>query len=145
MNLKDPIAAYNAESNMEAILLQRFLESEGIQAFATEDNSLVGHWIFGNLPEIHKPQVWISRKDSEKVAQLLTEYERRKLARDSDRQANEPQTVIVNCEDCGKESRFAVSLIGTIQDCSHCGSYVDVGEVDWPFWEEADEPEDESA
>ena len=49
MPLKDPIPAYNAESNMAAILVQRFLESHGIEAFAVEDNSLVGHWVGGNL------------------------------------------------------------------------------------------------
>lgn len=133
MSLKDPIAAYNAESNMEAILVQRFLESEGVEAFATEDNSLVGHWMFGNLPEIHKPQVWINRSDTERVAQLLTEYEHRKIERDAERKAHEPKTIVVDCEDCGEASTFAGSLNGTVQDCPRCGSYVDVGDMEWPY------------
>ena len=29
--------------------------------------------------------------------------------------------------------KFAGSLKGTVQDCSHCGSYVDVGDIDWPY------------
>ena len=133
MPLTDLIPAYNAESNMAAILVQRFLESHGIEAFAVEDNSLVGHWVGGNLPEIHKPQVWINRADTKRVAELLTEYEHRKIASDLERKASEPKTISIDCEDCGKTSDFAGSLKGTVQDCPHCGSYVDVGDIDWPY------------
>lgn len=110
MKLTDPIAAYNAESNMDAILAQRYLEAEGVQAFAVEDNSLVGHWMFGNLPEIHKPQVWVNRCDAERAGRLLDEFERRRIERDAKRKASEPKTIEVHCEDCGKLSPFAGSL-----------------------------------
>jgi hypothetical protein len=30
------------------------------------------------------------------------------------------------CEECGKSSLFLVSHKGTVQDCPHCGSYMDV-------------------
>lgn len=132
MPLKDPIAAYNAASNTEAAVVQRFLESLGVEAFAVEDNSLVGHWMFGNLPEIHKPQVWINRSDAERAAELLTEFERGKTERDAERKAEEPKTITAQCEDCGKSTQFPGSLNGTVQDCPHCGSFVDVGEIDWP-------------
>jgi hypothetical protein len=132
MALEDPLAAYNAENNMEALFVQRFLESEGIEAFVTEDHSLVGYWLFGTLPEIHKPQVWINRRDAERVAQLLTEYERRKLERGAEQKADGATAIEVRCEECGKTSTFAGSLAGTVQDCPYCGSYVDVGEFEWP-------------
>ena len=82
MCLDDPFAVYNAESNMDAILFQRFLESEGIKAHVIEDNSLAGEGITGNLPGIHKAQVWINRHDAERVSHLLAEYERRRIERD---------------------------------------------------------------
>ena len=136
MSLHDPIAAYNAESNMDAILAQRFLESEGVEAFVTEDNSLVGYWAFGRLPEIHKPQVWVSREDAERVGRLLAEYERRKRDRDAQHPV-EPTTMIeVTCEECKQLAKFAGSLLGTVQNCPYCGSYLDVGEPAWPFDEE---------
>ncbi len=141
MKLTDPIAAYNAQSNTEAQLVQRFLESKGVQACATEDNSLVGHWMFGNLPEIHKPQVWVSRADAERAGQLLSEYERLRADRDGDRKADEPKTIEVTCEECDRPSTFAGALDGTVQECSHCGAYVDVGEFRWP--EEGDFGDDE--
>lgn len=133
MALKDPIAAYNAQNNMDAQFVQRFLESCGVEAYATEDLSLVGHWMFGNLPEIHKPQVWISREDADRVAHLLTEYENDKAKRDAERTREDTATITVECEDCGKTAQFAGSLKGTVQDCPHCGSYVDVGDVEWPY------------
>ena len=133
MALKNPISAYNAESNNEALLVQRHLESHGIEAFVIEDNSLVGSWMFGMLPEIHTPQVWIDRANVDRAAQLLSEYERHKLERDATRQSDKSTTIAVTCEDCGKSCTFASSLKGTVQDCPHCGSYVDVGDIDWPY------------
>lgn len=144
MNLEDPVAAYNAESNMDAILVQRFLDSEGVQAFVVEDNSLVGYWMFGKLPEIHKPQVWINRADTERVSRLLAEYERRKAERDAQRKVSEPQTIEVICEECGKVATFAGSLLGTVQDCPHCGAYLDVGEVDWPYDDDVNDAQSET-
>jgi len=142
MPLVDPISAYNASSNLEAILVQRFLESEGVPAFVTEDNSLVGYWVFGILPVFHKPQVWVSRCDAERAAQLLVEYERLQFERDAKRKLNEPKSIFVQCEDCGKTSSFAGSLQGTVQDCPHCGAYVDVGDFEWPG-EDQDEVEED--
>ncbi|MFZ5829421.1 MAG: putative signal transducing protein [Planctomycetota bacterium] len=138
MALEDPVAAYNAENNMEALLVQRYLESEGLETHVTEDNSPVGCWMFGTLPEIHKPQVWISRRDVDRAAALLTEYERRKAAHDAERAARATSKIEVHCEECGKTSEFAGSLEGSVQNCPHCNAYVDVGEFDWPDDEVAD-------
>lgn len=136
MKLEDPIAAYNAENNIEATLIQHLLASQGVPAHVTEDVSMVGHWMFGNLPEIYKPQVWISRVDSERAAKLLHEYEQQKRNRNASREAHEGDEdeveILIECEECGESTSFDMSLYGTVQDCSHCGAYVDVGEVDWP-------------
>jgi hypothetical protein len=142
MPLTDPIAAYNAQSNTEAHLVQQFLESEGIESSVTEDNSLVGQWMFGLLPEIHKPQVWVNRADADRVAELLTKFEQRHRERNANTAAAETAAIEVRCEGCGRTSTFAGNLQGSVQDCPHCGAFVDVGEVDWP--EEAFEETDDS-
>ena len=67
MELRDPVAVYNAATNVEAQLIKVLLTEVGIEAFASEDSSLVGYWMFGILPEIHKPQVWVSAKDRERA------------------------------------------------------------------------------
>ena len=134
MAIPNPVAAYNAENNAEAHLLCNYLEENGIEAHATFDESVVGLWAFGSLPEIHKPQVWIDKSNVEAAASLLAEYEharsQRRLKASSQQDAE--GTVDVICEDCGKTTLFPASKNGTVQDCSHCGAYVDVG----------DEPED---
>lgn len=143
MPLQDPIAAYNAESNVDARMAQQFLEAAGIEAYVTEDNSLVGHWMFGNLPEIHKPQVWVERADAEQVAQLLTEYEAPRRKRRVESPTDDFADIPVRCETCGTESTFAAKLRNSVQDCPHCGAVVDVGELEWPYddeWQSA-EPE----
>lgn len=146
MNLKDPITAYNAANFVDAQMAQLFLESHGIEAMAVDDHSPAGLWTFGVLPEIHKPQVWISRCDAEQAGQLLAEYEHKKRERDAPKNTETPQTLEAICEECNKPSTFADSLNGTLQECPHCYAYLDVGEFEWPEEnaEEADraEPQD---
>lgn len=145
MDLVDPIPAYNAESNVDAMLAQQFLESHGIDAYAVEDRSGLGIFAWGGgLHEIHKPQVWVSRADEQRVAELLTEYEQHRLQRDADRHTDEARTIETVCEECGQTSKFAGSLNGTTQLCAHCGAYVDVGEFDWPYEDDFGTPEGES-
>lgn len=141
MPLSDPIAAYNAQSNTDAHLVQQFLEGQGIESSVTEDNSLVGQWTFGLLPEIHKPQVWVSRADAERVAELLTLFEERRRERNAVDPPPGTAAIEVRCEDCGRTTTFAGNLQGSVQDCPHCGAFVDVGDVDWPeaAWENSDE------
>ncbi len=133
MALQDPVAVYNAASNVEAHLVKTMLNEAGVEAFATEDLSLVGYWMFGTLPEIHKPQVWISSADCDRAKPLLQDYERhaaeRRLAAEQTRQHLGPEIEVL-CEDCNRTSMFPSSQHGTIQDCPLCGAYVDVGDVD---------------
>jgi predicted nucleic acid-binding Zn-ribbon protein len=128
MAIPKPIAVYNAEHNIEAQLLCDHLERNGVEAHATLDESVVGMWAFGRLPEIHKTQVWVDQSNVELAAELLAEYERQRSRRHSRPVAdqNADTTVGVLCEECGKKTLFPVSKRGTVQDCEHCGAYVDV-------------------
>jgi hypothetical protein len=141
MGLQDPVIAYNAATNVEAQLIKLLLASAGIEAAATEDLSLAGVWMFGVLPEIHKPQVWVSSHDQARAQQILEDYER-ELAERTQASEDQPgaETIEVVCEDCHRASTFPSSQRGTVQDCPHCGAYVDVGGADdsEPFWSESD-------
>jgi hypothetical protein len=130
--LRDPVAAYNAANNLEAAIVSEVLNSAGIEAHVVEDTSVVGMWMFGLLPEIHKPQVWIERSDVVKAKPVLEEYERRQPGKTSDGQIVTP--ILVICEECNQPSEYPASRRGTIETCEHCGAYVDVedsGEGDW--------------
>lgn len=145
MGLENPIAAYNAATNIEAIQVANYLEANGIEAHVSQDDSLAGYWLFGRLPEIHKPQVWISKRDADRAAEFLTNFEvgvRRSDPRP--RPTPVPGTSLqVDCEDCGRTSEFAAELNGTVQRCPKCWGYVDVGEFDWAD-EDFDEPNNHS-
>ncbi len=128
MGLSDPVAVYNAATNVEAELLRIGLEQAGIEAHITYDESPAGYWMFGRLPEIHKPQVWIDRSQIKLAQVVLEEYERGQREKRANHSRLDDGSLLVECEECGKKSEFPVSKRGTIQDCPHCSAYVDVGE-----------------
>jgi hypothetical protein len=126
MGLRDPIAVYNAATNIEAHLICSILTNAGIEAYASKDVSPGGLWMFGTLPEIHKPQVWANRSDIGRVKPLLDDYEGRLAARQAASEAM--PDVTFPCEECGKSVTFPAQRRGHVETCPHCGNYVDVPE-----------------
>jgi hypothetical protein len=125
MPLRDPVAVYNAANNVEAHLLRNALGTAGVEAFVTED---ISQGILGLIPEIHKPQVWVERADVERVKPILDDYERRAAElRDANTQDEQTETAVeVVCEECGERSAYPAIQLGSVQQCPHCGAYVDV-------------------
>ena len=142
MALNDPIAVYNAENNLEAQLICNLLNDTGIEAYLTEDVSQVGVWLLGLVPEIHKPQVWTDRGEIDRVKPLLEDFERRKVQRQQAANDTMGETVVeATCEKCGQRSNFAAAQQGTVQDCPHCGAFMDVGDSpDADEWWREDAP-----
>lgn len=138
MALRDPFAAYNAASNVEAHVVCGLLVDAGVEAMVIEDVSQVGVWLGGLVSEIHKPQVWIERADIPRAKPVLDEYERRAAERrGADRTAATGEPVEVVCEECGKRSNFPAAQAGSVQRCPHCRAYVDVGDDPGPEgWDE---------
>jgi hypothetical protein len=144
MELKEPIAVYNAATNVEAHVVAMFLVEGGVEAFATEDLSLVGLWMFGTLPEIHKPQVWVSAADRERAAQLLQDYERQAAERTQTTQDDESlEPIEVVCEECGQASSFPAEQRGSVQYCPHCAAHLDVesGDDGDRYWLDSNKPD----
>jgi hypothetical protein len=146
MALKDPFAAYNAGSNVEAHMVCGLLQDAGIEAMVIEDVSQVGVWLGGTVAEIHKPQVWIERADIERARPVLTDYDRRateRRAAEKDAGGSAGPPIQVVCEECGKRSEFPANQKGSVQSCPHCRAYVDVGDdVGFEGWDgDSDEGE----
>jgi hypothetical protein len=145
MPLHDPVAAYSAASNEEALLVRNALRGSGVEAYVTEDLSVIGAWAGGLLPGIHNPQVWVDRADVERAVPVLEEYERQGASRREDAAAGPP--VEVACEECGTVNTFSAAQHGSVQQCHSCAAFIDVGEDDafddWqvPGDEEADDAE----
>lgn len=139
MELRDPIVAYVAASNVELEVLVAIFEEAGIPVHGNPDNSPVGAWVGGLIPEIHRPKLMVEREDAERAGRLLADYE----ARNAERR-NRPKTgesIDVVCDKCGEEAGFDASLEGSVQNCPKCGAFLDVV---WQDEEDEDwgEPED---
>lgn len=143
MSLKDPFAAYNASSNLEAHLVCTLLNESGIEAMVVEDQSLVGLWVGGTVSQIHKPQVFIERADIERARPLLSDYDRQNADRiAAQRKAASVDFIQMNCEHCQALLQFDGSLSGTVQLCPRCKKYVDVLDPNDPQdWQIEDDSE----
>jgi rubrerythrin len=138
--LDDPVKIYAAASNVQAQLVCRLLEKAGIEAFADEDLSPAGLWLGGTIPGMFDAGVYVSREDAEQAVGVIRKWEQVEAAR----AAPSDEEVEATCEECGQTSSFPVAQDGTVQDCPHCGAYMDVGEEDLPDdWEEEGEDEGE--
>jgi hypothetical protein len=116
---------------------------QGVEAFANEDVSNV----FAGLCGIEKQQVWVDRADLARAKSLLAQHDHPAVASAASSSVRQQPMMDVTCEECGQVSQFSIDLLGSIQDCQHCGAYVDVGEVDetgaWDEGEEEDFDADE--
>jgi hypothetical protein len=132
MALHDPVAVYNAESNVEAYLLCDLLNDAGIEACTTQDVLPVGVSVYGLNYEINKPQVWTERADIERAKPILEEYERQQSQQrrdEAEKSKHGSPTLVATCEECGQSSVFPTAENGTVQECPHCGAYMDVEEI----------------
>jgi hypothetical protein len=134
MSFSDPIAAYNAVSNLEAHLVANALREAGLEAIVIEDLSLLQDAI-GFATEVHKVQVWIERAETDRAKPVLEEYERQ--AAERQKTAADAPLIEVICEECGATTLFPANQLGSVQNCPRCRAFVDVGD-DVPFdgWDE---------
>ncbi|HEY8504461.1 MAG TPA: DUF2007 domain-containing protein [Gemmataceae bacterium] len=140
MPLKDPVAIYTADTNARAQVIRHVLEQSGVEAYSTEDLSIVGLWMGGTLPGVHTPKVWVDRANAEEAAAILREYEEREAARRRDAEAGGEVEAV--CDECGGATTFPASLRDTVQECPHCAAYIDVGADEPPEgWAEGGEDE----
>jgi Putative prokaryotic signal transducing protein len=136
MAISNPVAVYSAANNVEVHQLCHYLEQHGIEAHAIMDESIVGLWAFGTLAGIHKPQVWVDQSNAEAAKALFDQYDRDLHTRrgpSTSGSEDDLYSIAVICEECGEKSLFQESTRGTVQDCPHCGAFVDVGddEIEW--------------
>jgi hypothetical protein len=147
--IANPIAVYSANTNQDAHLLKSMLDSAGIEASVTEDNSLVGGWWGGTAPNLHRPKVWVDRSQEEAAAAILRDFEQKRFERSEygkDIPTN-TEPVKATCEECGETSEFPAVQRGSVQTCPHCGAAMDVGmeEGDEEWWKVSEEDEEEKA
>ena len=142
MALRDPVAAYNAANNIEALFVRDRLIDAGVEAFVIEDVSQIGAWVGGLVPEIHKPQVFVERADLDRAKPVVDEFEQGVARHRSGMpQGNAAPPIDVLCDECGTRTSFSADLKGTVQQCPRCHAYLDVGDEELEGWDDLDEAE----
>lgn len=134
MSLHDPVLIYQSANNIFACLVQIYLAGEGIEAVALDHGTT----------EFRAGQVWISRRDTASAIQKLKEYLERMNIKAVEIEAREEETIEVVCEECGETSTFHGSYFGSVQECFHCLSYLDVGAGEETWWDETEDLENEA-
>jgi hypothetical protein len=126
MALENPIAIFTAASNVRAHAICHLLNQSGVEAYVTEDLSLVGLWMGGTLPGVHTPKVWVDQANAERAAAILQEHEQREeQLRDLD-PGDPSNRISVTCDECGEVTEFPAAQRGSVQECPHCREYLDV-------------------
>ncbi len=125
MKLADPVPVYLAVDNLEAHLVCSILNSAGLEAAAMDDVSYAL-----TLPNLLRPRVYVDRADLDRAKPIVDEYRQSRDPRRRTGRLGPP--ISVKCDECGKVSLFPPEQSGTVQECSHCHAYVDVGD-DTPF------------
>lgn len=129
-SLATPTLAYTADGNLEAHSVVTWLQSNGVRAYAVEDNSGVSLFAFGTISQFHKPQVFVDQCDLNSAGELLRQFEAQRDRRRTKFDDSPP--IDSECEECGVTSEFPAAQNGTTQNCPKCNSYMDVGSFDWP-------------
>lgn len=102
MELQNPVAVYGPKTLAEGQALAEALTSAGIPA------------------QVIMEEVVVAQDDAERAVAALKAYEQSLIAQ-------QPQTFITAvCEECGESSTFEGALGNTVQDCPHCGKFMDV-------------------
>lgn len=127
---RDPKCVFVGNNAAESTVLANWLEHQGI---STQVMDTLTHGGLAGLTawtgtSNRGIEVWVvSPEDAAKARDLIAENEEIVSA---SAPPDDETTVLAFCEECGRSSEFPGNCRGTIQDCPHCGRYMDVVEDD---------------
>lgn len=117
----EPICIRHANTIEEAEIIVAWLGEQGIEATVTDPSS-TGVMAFGVTdPEGIKIYV-ADAETAERAKVALAEHDRQQALDEDDAKA----MIDVTCEECKQVNSFPSENAGTTQECSECGSYLDV-------------------
>ena len=126
---RDANCVYVANSLEEAEVVAVWLEEQGFPARVMNTSTLAG------LPSLYSPvetdaggvEVWVLDEARAPQAKQLLEEHSETLAKQA-AAAQQGAPIQARCEECGQSSEFPAKERGSVQECPHCGAYLDVGE-----------------
>lgn len=128
---KDKRCVYVANTQASAIGVSHWLEQVGIENILVDKTTLgfsYGVSFTSSDPAADGWQIWV--KDPGQIERALELIAVRDQRRQDRRKLGE---IEATCEECGQGSFFSGSQRGTVQNCPHCGRYMDVGGIDDEF------------
>jgi hypothetical protein len=108
----------------EADIIVTWLAGRGVEAQVV-DRANPGVLAFG-ITDTEGIAICVADEETAEKAQALLEEHDRERAD----QAEGKGQVETTCEECGALNRFSLQQRGTVQECSECGAYIDVPEVE---------------
>ena len=130
MSEHDPRCVFVADSVEEGQIMVAHLGAENVEARLMNDSAAGGfevhHVLLPGRTAEHELEVWVvDPADADRARQIVMEkvsaFVQVKRARS---EQSDPATAV--CEDCGQSAEYPPEQSGTIQNCPHCGAYVDV-------------------
>jgi hypothetical protein len=127
---RDANCVYVANSSEEANVVAVWLEEQGFPARVMTTSTLAG------LPGLYSPvetdaggiEVWVLDAAKAPLARQLLEEHSESLVKQATAAALHGDPIEVRCEECGRTAEFPATERGSVQECPHCGEYLDVGD-----------------
>ncbi|MCE9548008.1 MAG: DUF2007 domain-containing protein [Planctomycetia bacterium] len=130
---RDPRCVYVANNPGEADIIVIWLDKHEIPAWVTNQNTLGG---LPGLTSFSKTgisprgiEVWVVDPEKAPAARTLLAEHARELAATQHFRQNLPDSLLAQCDDCGRSTPFEARFAGTVQNCPHCKAHIDVPEL----------------
>ena len=136
MPYRDPKCVFVTNDPGLADVLVTCLGHEGIEAQVMNRatlGGLLGLTVF-SLTGVSADgiEVWVKNPDDvPRALQIISAEQEARSQRTAAQEESGP--VNATCEECGRDSTFAGKYRGSVQDCPHCGKYMDVPGDDGDF------------
>ena len=129
---RDPSCVFVAADAAQAAVVANWLEHQGVPAQVMDTMTLGGlegltAWTGISARGI---EVWVVRQaDAEVACTMIAEHDQALSALLAGK-ASAGRSRFPHCEECGCTSEFPGQQRGTVQNCPHCGRYLDVPDGD---------------
>ena len=123
----EPILIRRTNTVEEADIIVAWLEERGVKA-TVPDRDNPGVLAFG-VTDVEGIEIYVADAETaERARTLLVQHDRERGAESAT--AGLADYVEVTCEECGQVNSFASDALGSVQECSQCGAFLDMPGAD---------------
>ena len=83
---------------------------------------------FWSEGEFYSARPTIEQSVAQRASEIVNTFEQTRPEREPDQTPGNPDQTFVTatCEECGESSQFIGAMLGSVQECPHCGKFMDV-------------------